>query len=449
MNRHPPKRASSAIRASTRQRLLGEAGGPDLLCCEVFFNRSADLLELRMMSRWLNLHITRKPPTFNQATLVAFMGVFVNTSAWCAAPSSPAVRLTQTQVTLHYVAYEFAVMRDPHGVPKFDKALFSKRERRIVKRQESAIILENRSLKATLLPAMGRLHSLISKATGNEQLWINPIALPLGARNDTGFWMTWGGVERVLPRGEHGTSHALEWSSEIVENSTARVAVRTWSREPLTGLRHEVVYAVVSDKPFLEARIRIENNSSKPIKCSHWTTAVLAPGGLGKVTPRTELIVPAANFVPDRRDFNEWMTDLVGPTESSPLRFIENWKSIGDLMTTPLLQPYYAVYSHEQDEGLIHMFDSKVTPGLNIWGWGFPLSVSRQNEFTADRIRTTGYIEFWNGTVRGFSNRALATLAAHQSLNWTERTIVVDRLLDTGNLREAIAARALEVLGAK
>ena len=58
---------------------------------------------------------------------------------------------------------------------------------------------------------MGRIYSFVEKATNNEQLYINRLAIPLGAHNDTGFWMTWGGIEHVMPRGEHSASHALDW----------------------------------------------------------------------------------------------------------------------------------------------------------------------------------------------------------------------------------------------
>ena len=46
---------------------------------------------------------------------------------------------------------------------------------------------------------------------------------------------------------------------------------------------------------------------------------------------RTEIIVRCRHFVPDDRDFNAWMKPLLGGTGESPLRFIGNWRDIGDL----------------------------------------------------------------------------------------------------------------------
>jgi hypothetical protein len=88
-----------------------------------------------------------------------------------------------------------------------------------------ACVLENAFLRVIVLPDRGRVESLIDKRTGREQLWINPAAKPIRALNDTGFWVTWGGIENVLPRGEHGTSHALSWRSRA-DQAPYRVAVR-------------------------------------------------------------------------------------------------------------------------------------------------------------------------------------------------------------------------------
>jgi hypothetical protein len=309
--------------------------------------------------------------------------------------------------------------------------LFNSRPRKIVHAKWKGIEIENEHFRVQLIPSMGRVHSFVHKATGNEQLWINPCALPLGANNDTGFWMTWGGIERVLPRREHGTTHALGWKYAVEEDNTDRKTVHCEVTEPITGIHHELVFAVYDELPYLETTIVLTNRSDAAQSFSHWTTTVLAPGGKGEVTPKTELILPADRFRPDDRDFNDWMLKLEMASDMSPLRFVENWKSIGDLMTSPLKRPYYAVYSHEADEGIVHTFDLKATPTVDIWGWGYHPTEDRQKEFTVD-LPNKGYIEFWNGNASSFKEEGLKQLERGAEMRWVERTFAVNNLLKRG-----------------
>lgn len=353
------------------------------------------------------------------------------------------LHLHRTQVRLRHVDYQFAVRKDGAGVPRFDAKLFGGRPPEIVERSVEGLVLENAHFRATFIPSMGRLHSFVHKPSGHEQLWVNPAAVPLPAHNDTGFWITWGGVEHVLPRGEHGTSHALEWQWAIEEDSARRKAVRAWSTEPLTGLRHTVTFSATPRSPWLVTRISVENPGARPVRFSHWTTAVLAPGGKGEVTPKTEFIVPADRFVAADKPFNQWMLPLLGPTETSPLRFTDGWKDIGDLMVTPLKKPFYAAYSHEQEEGVIRTLDLARTPGFNIWTWGHLPTPDRQREYTA-KLPNRGYVEFWNGTSRDFTDASLIELGAGKRLFWVERMRAVARPELSGSIRAAVETAAAQ-----
>ena len=330
------------------------------------------------------------------------------------------VRRVPTVVTLRHLDYQSAVSLDERGVPKMDWQDYRSRPERVVESRVPAVVLENQWFRATLIPQMGRLHSFVDRRSGREQLWINPIAIPLGAHNDTGFWMTWGGIEHVMPRGEHGTSHALSWEWDLVEAEAGWLGVQMVSVEPLTGLRHQITYLAYAEERFLETRIEVSNPGDETVAFSHWTTATLSPGGRGEVTAKTEIIVPAVEFIPDNRDFNKWMVDKVGETRTAPIRFVGQWEDIGDLMTSPLQSGYYAVFAHEVGDGLIRSFPLNSTPGFDIWGWGYPASEQRQKEFTR-AFPSQGYIEFWNGNVHGFKDDSLAELPAGATRQWVER----------------------------
>ncbi|MCA9217817.1 MAG: DUF5107 domain-containing protein, partial [Planctomycetales bacterium] len=357
--------------------------------------------------------------------------VLFNSPAFC-----DEVSLRAVDVPIRHVDYQFAVKQDASKVRRFDWKVFRDRPQRIVDNKYEGLVLENDALRVTLMPSLGRVHSMINKKTGNELLWINPCAKPLGATNDTGFWMTWGGIERVLPRREHGTTHALDWEFAILSNTDRQATVVCRVTEPLTGLRLELYYSLYSDRNYLETIVVVENRTKLAQRFSVWTTAVLAPGGDNTITPDTELVFPADRFIPDDRDFNEWMTPMVGPIATSPLRKVGNWKSIGDLMTSPLHQPYYAVYSHEKREGIVHTFDLAETPTIDVWGWGYPPTLARQREFTAEPTNN-GYIEIWNGNVTGFKDDALVSLEPGGLRSWSERTFAIQNV-DGNQLAEEV-----------
>ena len=359
------------------------------------------------------------------------------------------VTLQNVAVVIRHVDYEFAIKENAYGLRTMDWDKFKSRPQKIVDKQYEGIRIENEAFRVTLVPNRGRVHSMVNKVTGNEMLWINPCALPLGANNDTGFWMTWGGVERVLPRREHGTTHALDWSHKVLSKTDRQATVSCEVTEPLTGLHLKLHYSLYADKPFLETKVIVSNPTKQAQRFSAWTTAVLAPGGLNEVTPNTELVFPADKLIPDDRDFNDWMVQLAGPASTSPLRYVKNWKSIGDLMTSPLHRPYYAVYSHEKREGIVHTFDLHETPTVDVWGWGYPPTPARQSEFTAEPPNK-GYIEVWNGNVHGFKDDALATLEPGGVRTWHERTFAI-RNVGRQDLRREIrdgadkASRAVEL----
>ncbi|NIR36634.1 MAG: DUF5107 domain-containing protein, partial [Actinobacteria bacterium] len=90
-------------------------------------------------------------------------------------------------------------------------------------------ILENEHLEVTLLPEYGgRILSIVSKATGHEQLYQNPVGVPY--QIDTGvFYYNWlmvyGGIFPTFPEPEHGKTWFLPWEFEIVEESDDAVTV--------------------------------------------------------------------------------------------------------------------------------------------------------------------------------------------------------------------------------
>ncbi len=328
--------------------------------------------------------------------------------------------LRKTLIAIRQVDLSAAVRVDERGYPRLDAAKLDLANPRIVERKHRAVVLENRYVRVTLLPEMGRIHSLVSRFTGHEQLWINPVAKPLpGQLNDTGWWMVWGGVEYTIPRGEHGTTWALPWAWKVTDDSARRKAVRMTVVEPQTRLRQSLEIALTPQSAAYEASIRITNTGSREVRFSHWMNAMLAPGGRGELTPNTELVVPCAAMVVAERDFNHWMLgERVQDFERNPLRWVKHWRSIGDLLATNLTHGFYGAFSHDVGEGVVRVFDPRITPGMDIWTWGYPPPPALQREYSLQP--NLGYVELWGGTVPDFSDDALRPLADGDTREWKE-----------------------------
>ncbi|MBI2925612.1 MAG: DUF5107 domain-containing protein [Verrucomicrobia bacterium] len=328
--------------------------------------------------------------------------------------------LRRTSIAIRQVDLSAAVRVDERGYPRLDASKLDLANPRIVEREHRAVVLENRYVRVTVLPEMGRVYSLVSRVTGHEQLWINPIAKPLpGQLNDTGWWMVWGSVEYTIPRGEHGTTWALPWRWQVTADSARRKAVCMTVVEPQTRLRQSLEIALTPQSAGFEATIRITNTGKQEVRFSHWMNAMLAPGGRGELTPNTELVVPCRAMVVAERDFNRWMLGArLQDFERNPLRWVKHWRSIGDLLATNLTHGFYGAFSHEVGEGVVRVFDPRITPGMDIWTWGYPPPPALQREYCLQP--NLGYVELWGGTAPDFSDAALRPLAPGRTLAWKE-----------------------------
>ena len=318
------------------------------------------------------------------------------------------------QLAIPQVDYEpFLSPTGPKGLPVLD--LKSVDFNRTVVKQHWAVELESEHLRAVLLPEMGRIYSMVNKATGQETLWQNDIARPGGANNALGWWLWIGGVEYTLPGEEHGFTWAMRWGWEIREDGPDRKTVAAWVIEPTTGLVEEVAWTLEAGSAALQTDISITNpHAEETVSFAHWTNPQWAPGGRNELTDNTELAMPAKRIVIPER----WQENL-GPSPqdwgTTPLRMLHNWKAMGDLMVDGLEGGWYGVYSHDAHEGAVRVFDQDKTPGIDAWTYGFdpkdvPMGSGKPNK---------GYAEVWGGTVKTFPDEK-APLGPRDTLSWRE-----------------------------
>jgi len=342
---------------------------------------------------------------------IIVLGTFILGILGCA--ERPLFHLRETTLTIPQVDYEPAIhYREEDPYPHVD---FSKVNRdTVVQKDHRAVILENEYIRLTLLPDMGRVYSLVYKPTGHEQFWRNDIVTVGGGENDADWWIWIGGAEYTLPGDEHGTTWAETWTWEVAEDSETRKTVRMHVRERGTGLEETIDISIYPGKAYYEAAITISNPTDQTVQYAHWINPQWTPGGQNELTDSTEFIIPTDRILIEER----WQKNM-GPSPQdwagNPLRFISGWKKPGDLMADGLNEGFYSAYSHDEEEGIVRVFDKEKNPGADIWTYGYhttriPMGSGAPNK---------GYAEMWGGTSKLFPDER-HPLEPDASIRWTE-----------------------------
>ena len=342
-------------------------------------------------------------------------------AAWPAAvfraSAAPGVDLIESTLVIPQADYEGALFKKP-GDPYPHLDIASVRADRVVAKPHRAMIMENEYVRLTLLPDMGRVYSLVYKPTGHEVFWRNDIVTVGAAENEPGWWIWIGGAEFTLPGDEHGTTWAEPWTSAPLENTQARKSVRLSVVEPRTGLREEIDISVAPGHAGFEARVRITNPTNKIVSYAHWINPQWTPGGWNELTDGTEFIIPTDQII-----IPEKYRAALGPSPqrwaTSPLRFIKGWdKGMGDLMADGLKEGFFGAYSHDEEEGVVRVFDKDLNPGLDVWTYGYHPEPPRGIPMGSG-APSRGYVEMWGGTSKTFPDEE-HPLAPGESIEWTE-----------------------------
>lgn len=351
----------------------------------------------------------------NKSALASAVGALALAAAASAAGSGSAAgafSLVVDEVVIPQVDYEGAIYYaegDPLPHVDFDRVAWNE----VVHKPHERVVLETAYLRVEVLPRMGRVYAMVHKPTGNDVLWKNDIVRPGGARNPTGWWLWIGGIEYTLPGYEHGTTFAMPWRYEIVEDSNRRKALAMEVVEPLTGLRERIALSVYPGQACLETEVGIHNPGSDTVEYAHWINPMWAPGGQNEVTDSTEIIIPTQRILVEPR----WQANL-GPSPqewaSNPLRYIRGWKA-GDIMADGLTAGYYSAYSHDAGEGVVRVFDPLVNPGVDVWTYGFHPGDIPMGSGAPNR----GYVEMWGGTSRLYPDET-RPLPPGEWVTWTE-----------------------------
>ncbi len=303
-------------------------------------------------------------------------------------------------------------------------------QKTIVERTFKSYVLENRSLKVTLVPEFGgRIISVIYKPTGHEQLYRAQLGVPYGMKGGTFYYdwmMVYGGIFPTFPDAEHGKTWLKPWDFKVVKQSPGEVTVSMslkddffYSEAPKrfrpgsTGTEATSTITLKAGRAALDTRVVLKNPQNTPLDFEYWTCTTLAPGSDPndpKATGGAEIIAPIRAYTTPR-----WSANLAAADESlapgqyrfEKLRYFRNWPTMGIAYAAPDMQGgnFWGVINHDNEEGIIRIADNVVTPGLKMWTWGFPSSANH-TDIRKDPDPAQPYVELWAGVSDQFFHSA-------------------------------------------
>lgn len=297
-----------------------------------------------------------------------------------------------------------------------------------VPRDYALLVMENEYLRVTVLPELGgRIFQLISRTTGSNQLYQNPVIMPTHyGPVEQGWWLAAGGIEWGLPVEEHGYEWGEPWSWSVA-TTTAGVTVTVQDTLDPNLLRATVDLFLPAYRAYVAVTPRLENPTAVSISYKFWINAMLAPGPHNQPSAGLEFVFNAdemsVHSTGDSRLPGHFPVEPTGPdyrfgwplfdgTDFSRLASWHEW--LGFFEYPRAAADFIGVYDHDAGEGVARVFPSDVARGAKgfAFGWANPTD---WHQWTDDG---SSYVELHGGVAPTFWDTAV--LAAGASLSWTE-----------------------------
>lgn len=224
-----------------------------------------------------------------------------------------------------------------------------------VDRQFRAVILENATLRVTVLPELGgRVASLFDKRIQREILFRNPVVKPVRILPIWGFIS--GGMEFNFPIAHSPTSIAT------VGCQTGRTSdyafIRVGEREARTGMEWVVELGLWRDEPGLMQRSAFRNATRRAHPWMSWTITAV------RSTLETEFVHPPHRVLVHDEQVRE------SPWPGPGLQWDRTHQQMTALFWKPSSAPQLGVFHHDLGFGLMHWADPAQLPGKKVWTYG-------------------------------------------------------------------------------
>ena len=257
-----------------------------------------------------------------------------------------------------------------------------------------ALVLENATLRVTVVPAMGgHVAELVDRATGRDLLWHNPRATPRPAPYGAQFDDWWsGGWDEIFPSGDSGHLHdeALPYMGELwcvpwqaapsVAPDGRMASIVAGGFGTVAAARFERRLTLTADEPVLRAHYRIENLDVRPLPFTWGIHPAFAVGASHRIDlPATTMRVGVSSS-PELGVAGETYAwpGLADPSTASGRRDVALVRDreagvFGGHWATDLDDGWIALTDTATRRGIALVFDRAVFPVAWLWqvygGW--------------------------------------------------------------------------------
>ncbi len=290
------------------------------------------------------------------------------------------------------------------------------------------LTLENDWLRVSILPELGgRIHEMIYKPTGNNELYRNAVIKPTNwGPSEQGWWLAAGGIEWCLPVEEHGYESAMPWSYTIIKGANGITVTLRDSTQP-DRLRAAISVFLPNERAVLVIRPHLENDRATPLDFKWWINAMLAPGpgnSTGKagtnpngidlrlVYPETQVTVHSTgdSTLPQEKQSMSWPT-----YKGRDMSRLQNWNQwLGFFARPQASQNFVGVIDLAHQEGVARIFPQDIATGSKGFAMGWQNPIGAGNWTDDDSY----YVEVHGGLAPTFWDAV--PIAAHGSIEWEE-----------------------------
>jgi len=337
------------------------------------------------------------------------------------------VQLRDTTVTWQHHTFE---LNDDYSM-----STYSTNDNDIQQVQFNGKVIENELIRLVILPEYGaRVLSFVYKPTNHEYLYQSECGSPYGM-NDGNFYYDWlmvyGGIFPTFPEPEHGKTWLLPWSYNVEKNTSDTVIISmeytdttAYENAPgsfnngITNITCRIEVGVYAGSSLWDFNVNLKNNNTSDVNYEYWTCTTLTPGSdIGNTgSPlNSEIVVPIENYEAAWSP-GSWIGNYGSLYDFTNINYLSKWDDMGIAYAHNLVDNYWGVINHDNNEGIFRISENIETPGMKFWTWG-KYNVDN-NLYDFSNGGKDNYIELWAGVSNAFFNDA--TLSALEEISWNE-----------------------------
>ena len=280
-------------------------------------------------------------------------------------------------------------------------------DRRTEERSLQTAVLENEFLQAVFLPELGgRLWRLTDKKTDHNLLYTNDVIRPsnLATRN---AWFS-GGVEWNVGMIGHTPFTMDAMFTACLEDEKGNPVLRMYEYERIRKVVYQMDFWLEENSRFLNARMRIVNDSSEVIPMYWWSNMAVPEYQDGRI------ICPAQEaYTSDSTRVYKVKLPFVDGVDVTKYRQIPD--QVDYFFHIPASRRKYIVNINRHGYGLLHISTNRLQ-GRKLFVWGHNDASARWQEFLTEQAGD--YIEIQAGL--GKTQYGCIPMAPHTAWEWVE-----------------------------